>query len=229
MQAAWLRMMWRVIDSGRLGGRSWMCSERFLWRLRAVLTVLAVVSSPALAAEHGGGEEHAAPSIWAGGLHNVIWTLIIFGSLLLVLGRFAWGPLLGALQKREEFIRNSLEQARRERHEADELLKKYTEQIDRARDQAGAILDEGRRDAETVRRRIESEARANAEDIVKRAKQDIELAHQHAVKQIYEEIAELSTRIAGQIIGREVKPEEHRQFVAGALNEIRQQGGGSSN
>jgi len=162
-------------------------------------------------------------------LHNVIWTLLIFLTVVLVLGKFAWGPLLTALQKREEFIHHSLEEARREHQEAEELLKKYTEQIHHAREQASAIVEEGRRDAEVVRRRIEAEARANADDIVKRAKRDIEIAHQHAIKEIYEEVADLATRIAAQVIGREVKPEEHREFVIGTLNEIRRQGGGPLN
>jgi F-type H+-transporting ATPase subunit b len=197
--------------------------------LVVAVLILMLGPAPAWAAGHGEEGAHEQPSIWAGGLHNVVWTLLIFLCVLFVLGKFAWGPLLGALQKREEFIQKSLEDAKRERQEAESLLKKYTEQIQQARKEASGIVDEGRRDAEAVRRKIEGEARESAEDIVKRAKRDIEIAHQHAIKQIYEEVADLSTRIAGQIIGREVNAEEHRRFVSQSLDEIQRQGGGSTN
>ncbi len=191
--------------------------------------VWTVLLSARAAASASGGEGAAEPSIWAGGLHNVIWTLLIFLSVLTILGKYAWKPLLDALQHREDFIRNSIEEAKRERVQAEELLKKYTDQINQARAEASAIVEEGRRDAEAVRRKLEGEARAAADDIVKRSKREIEIAHQHAIKEIYEETAEIATLMAAQIIGREVRPEEHREFVAGALKDIRHQGGGTQN
>jgi len=170
-------------------------------------------------------EEHAAePSIFEGGLHNAIWTLAIFLTIMLVLGKFAWKPLLAALQKREEFIRESLENAKKEREAAAELLRKYTEQINRAREEATAITQEGRRDAEDVKRRITAEARSEADAIIKRTKREIEIAHQDAIKQIYAAVANLSTQIAGRVLSREVDAEEHRELVAAALKEMTQQG-----
>ncbi len=204
-----------------------MSRRCLLWRLTVVVMVLAVAPSLALAAEHG--DEHAEPSIFEGGVHNVIWTLLIFLTVVVVLGKFAWGPLLGALQKREAFIRDSLATARKEREEAEKLLAKYVEQINKAREEASAICDEGRRDAEEVRRRIESEARAEADAIVKRAKREIEIAHQDAVKEIYNATAELASRIAGQILTREVSADDHRELVASALEEVREKGQSSSN
>jgi len=218
----------RGFATGLTGSEDAMNRPGWFKMVPAAVTLLMMSPIRAFASGHG-GEGAAEPSIWAGGLHNVIWTLVIFLAVLAILGKFAWGPLLAALQKREDFIRDSLERARRERQEAEELLRKYTDQINKARDEASAIVEEGRRDAEAVRRKIEAEARAGADDIVKRSKREIEIAHQHALKEIYQEVADLSTRIAGQIIGREIKPDEHRQFVAQSLEDIRRQAGGGTN
>jgi len=204
--------------------RRWWC-----WGLMMGLAVLAVAPPLAWASGAHDGGKHPEPSIWAGDFGNVVWTWVIFLTVVFVLRKFAWKPLLGALQKREEFIRESLENARKEREEAKKLLEQYTEQINKAREEASAICDEGRRDAEEVRRRVESEARAEADRIVKRAKREIEIAHQDAIKEIYNEVADLATRVAGRVLEREVSADDHRQLVSSAVEEYRQKGQASSN
>ena len=202
-----------------------MIGRGSLWRLAVVVAVLVLAPSLVWASEHGGEE----PSIFQGGIHNVIWTLIIFLTVVTVLGKFAWGPVLGALQNRETFIRESIENARKEREEAAKLLEQYTEQINRAREEATAICDEGRRDGEVVRKQLEADARAEAEAMVERAKREIGLAHQDAVRAIYDDTAELATRVAAQILNREVNVEDHRQLVASSLEEMRRQAEETSN
>jgi hypothetical protein len=60
-----------------------------------------------------------AGGVFAGDVGNALWTLVIFGSVVFVLGKFAWKPILNGLQAREAFIRESLEEARRDRAEAE--------------------------------------------------------------------------------------------------------------
>jgi F-type H+-transporting ATPase subunit b len=189
----------------------------------AILVAVPVV----MAQEHA--EEGHQPSIFEGGLHNAIWTLLIFLTVVLVLGKFAWKPLLGALKAREDFIRESLESAKKEREESAELLKKYTDQINKAREEATAITQEGRRDAEEVKRKISAEARAEADAMIKRAKREIAIAHQDAITEIYNTLANISTQIAERVLHREVDPEEHRAIIARALESVKEEGKASSN
>src|SRR5262245_27567766 len=125
--------------------------------IRQALIALAglAVAVPAWAAE----AEHESPSLFAGDLGNSFWTLLIFVLVLVVLGKYAWGPILNALQSREQFIREALEKAKREREEAEARLREYEERLAGARGEASAIVDEGRRDAEAVKRRVEEEAK----------------------------------------------------------------------
>ena len=74
----------------------------------------ALLLAAPLAAAEGGG---ASP--FSGDVGNAIWTLVIFLLVVLFLGKFAWGPLLKGLQSREEFIRSSLETAKRDREAAE--------------------------------------------------------------------------------------------------------------
>jgi F-type H+-transporting ATPase subunit b len=171
-------------------------------------------AAPVLAAE---GE----PSIFAGGIGNAIITLIIFVSVVLILGKYAWPPLMRVLAEREQTIRESLEDARRERQAAEALLEKYTEQIDAARGEASGIVDAGRRNAEEVARRVQEEARKEAGETVDRALREIQLATDSAKKEVYDLAAELAVDVAGRIIRKELSPEEHNELVAESLQRMR--------
>ncbi len=209
-------------------------NKRSIWRVTAFVVVLLLAPSLAIAAEGHGeadahGDAHGSPSIWAGDFGNVIWTLVIFLTVVYILGRYAWGPLLNALKNREDFIRESIEEARKEREEAQRLLQEYTEQLNKAREEASAICDEGRRDAEELRRKIESQARTEADNMIKRARREIEVAHQDAIKNIYDMTADLATQVAARILAEEIDADKHRDLVASSLEEIRSKGEASSN
>jgi len=174
-----------------------------------------ILASPALAAEAGGES-----NIFAGDIGNAVWTLVVFALVVFVLGKYAWGPLLETLQQREQFIRDSLERAKEDREAAEKRLREYEERLAEARADATKIVDEGRRDAEVVRARIEEEARTEADKMVARARREIDIAKQTAIKELYTTGATLATGIASRIVQRELKPEDHERLIAEALAEL---------
>ena len=180
----------------------------------AVLWVLAAL--PASAAGGGDGEGN----IFTGDLGNMIWTLVVFGLVVLVLGKFAWGPILAGLQQREDFIRDSLEKAKADRDAAEERLARYEAKLNEARAEATAIVEEGRRDAEVLRQRIEQEAREEADKSVARARREIDIARETAVKELYTLSGNLATSLAGRIVERELKPEDHERLISDAIADL---------
>ncbi len=188
--------------------------------LYAVIAVLAAASLAAPAFASGGGENN----IFAGDFGNVLWTLVIFFLVLFVLGKYAWGPLLDSLKAREDFIRESLETAKHDRDRAEARLKEYDDKLTEARAEATAIVEEGRRDADVARQRIEDEARAEAEKMIDRAKREIGIAKETAVKELYTLSGTLATDIATRIVGRELKPEDHERLIEKSIGELEQMG-----
>jgi F-type H+-transporting ATPase subunit b len=170
---------------------------------------------PTLASE--GGEQ---PNLFTGDLGNVFWSLATFLVVLGVLGKFAWRPILGALQKREDFIRDSLACAKRDREESERKLKEYTDKIVAARSEATAIVDEGRRDAEALRRKFEEDAKAEAKAIMERSRREIQIATETAVKELYSLSAKLATDVAGKIIRKELNAKEHERLIAESIEEL---------
>lgn len=188
-------------------------------KLVLIVTVLAT-AAPLYASE---GD---ANNPFAGDIGNALWTLVIFGAVVLILGKFAWEPILTALKRREDFIRDALAQAKKDRDDAQAALQKHTEQLSAARDEASAIVDEGRRDAETVRRKIEDEARTESKAMVERARQEINLATDAAVKELYDVSGKLATEIASRIIKEEIDAAKHERLISESLEELAETVGG---
>jgi F-type H+-transporting ATPase subunit b len=184
-----------------------------VWALGAVVSL--TLAMPVLAAEEGG------PDIFAGGIGNALVTLIVFGAVVYILGKYAWPPLMRVLAEREQSIRESLQNAKREREEAGRVLEKYTQQIEQARTEASAIVDAGRRNAADVSQRIQEEARQEGAHLIERARREIRLATDAAKKDIYDLAAELAVDVAGRIIRKELSGHDHRALVEESLARMR--------
>ncbi|MBV8201378.1 MAG: F0F1 ATP synthase subunit B [Acidobacteria bacterium] len=187
----------------------------------AAAAATALLAAPAAFAAAAAAENpEAANNVFAGDIGNALWTVIIFVLVLLVLGKFAWGPLLAGLQAREAYIRESLQTARRDREEAEARLNEYQEKLAAARTEATAIIEEGRRDAEAVKRRIEEQAKHESDKMIERARREIDAATTEATRQLYSLSAHLATELAGRIIGRELDPKDHERLIAESIAEI---------
>jgi F-type H+-transporting ATPase subunit b len=185
---------------------------------RLAVAASLLVASHAVAAAEGGHE--ASPGLFTGDLGNIIWSLVTFLAVVFVLGKFAWKPILNGLKKREEYIADSLRQAKEDREQAEARLREYTEQLHKAREEASALVEEGRRDADALRRKIESDARAEAEAALERAKREIATARDTAVKDLYQLTARLSTEVAGRVIRAELDATAHEKLIEESIEEL---------
>ncbi|MGD8451147.1 MAG: F0F1 ATP synthase subunit B [Phycisphaerae bacterium] len=178
---------------------------------------------------HGGHNEGPRPALLTFDPGVALWTIIVFVALLILLRTLAWKRLLGALQQREAFIQNSIDEARDQRVEAEKLVADYRAQLEKARAEATAIVEESRRDAEEVRRRLQEEAHKDAEELVARARREIKLAKDTAVKELYDRTADLAVQVATGVIGKELSDADHRRLIDESLAELRAVDKGSLN
>ena len=142
----------------------------------------------AVASEEGGD-----PSIFAGDIGIAFWTVLIFMGVVFVLGRFGWPTILKGLQDRENFIHKALADAKQTATRR-RLAQGIRREADAARAEATKIVEEGRRDAEIVKHRIEDEAKEEAGKLIERAKREIGLAKDAAISELYSKAATLATR-----------------------------------
>jgi F-type H+-transporting ATPase subunit b len=171
---------------------------------------------PAAAQEHGA----VALSPFAGDLGNAIWTLVIFVLVVVLLGKFAWGPVLGLLKQREEFIHKSLSDAKRDRDEAEAKLKDYAAKLQSAQAEAMKILEEARRDGARLRDELGERAKTEAGTIVANAQRQIQLETSRALVQIRQEAVDLSVAIASKLLQRNISKEDNEKIIDEALRQI---------
>ncbi|HIC56653.1 MAG TPA: F0F1 ATP synthase subunit B [Acidobacteria bacterium] len=149
-----------------------------------------------------------------------IWTILVFVVLLTLLKKFAWGPLLVALEERQEGIRKSLDDAEQARKELEQAQRNAEAILSKARAEADSILSETRVDAEKVRDDLRQQAQNEAQVIVQNAERQIQLETDRAVSQIREEAVELSLSIASKLIRRNLTKEDNQILIDEALKQV---------
>lgn len=183
-------------------------------RLRtSVLASLAVLFTPLVAFAQEHGEEGGGGGLFSINLGLSIWTVVIFTSLLIVLWRFAWGPILGAVEAREKGIQNALDEAKFRQEEAEKLLAEHKAQLSDARRQASEILAEGREAADRLRKELEVKAREESDGILTRARAEIEREKDAALDTLRRESVDLALAAASKLLHVKLDDEQDRKLV----------------
>lgn len=195
---------------------------------RAPLTVTALAAvRPALAWAHERAPE--APAAGGGNplfsidLGLSIWTIVVFLVLLWVLRRFAWRPILGALEAREARIEEAIAEAVRTREEAEQLLQEHRRRLAEAREHAQEILAQARQAAEKLRRETEERARRESDEILERARREIEREKQRALDVLRREAVDLAMAAASRLLRRRLDAEADRALVVEYLDAVTRQ------
>jgi|TARA_B100000530_G_scaffold325496_1_gene263265 F-type H+-transporting ATPase subunit b len=165
-----------------------------------------------------------------GGLYDIntglsFWTLVVFAILVLILGKYAWGPILAAVDAREKGIQTALDEAAERNQEAEKLLANYKENLADARRQANELLAEGKAAGESIRMEIEEKARGEAQSIIERARAEIERERDAAIAEIRRESVDLALAAATRLVQENLDQEKDRVLVERYLTELGGAGG----
>jgi F-type H+-transporting ATPase subunit b len=150
----------------------------------------------------------------------IIWTLIIFFILLVLLRVTAWKPILSALEKREEDIRSSLEQAAKAKEDAERILEENQRNLDRAGEEVQKILREGRVLAEKMRQEITEKAGEDSRRIIEQSRLQIEREKHEALNQLRSEVAHLAILAAGKILDENLDEKKHKKIIDKFIDDL---------
>ena len=149
-----------------------------------------------------------------------IWTILTFFVLMALLARFAWRPLLQALERRQAAIAKSFEDAQHARQELERLNRESAQMMRQARVEAEAVVSRSRSDAEVLREELKQKARAEAAAIGKNAERQIQFETARAIQQVRSEAIALSVAIASKILRRQVSKEDHEGLLEETLKQV---------
>src|SRR5919108_5208227 len=168
-----------------------------------------------VAAEDSGGSFLVSPNV---GL--MIWTLLVFGLSMWLLGKFAFPRIAEALDRRQKAIEDSIDAAERTRREADEILAEYRERLAEARGQADEIVARARRTGEAAENEIIAPARTKREEMMEQTRRDIEAETRRAIQEIRKEVADLTVMATEKVTRKTLSEDDQRRLVEEALSEL---------
>lgn len=185
-------------------------------RFLASLT-LSLVSATSLLAQ----EEHAAAestNLLDPKVGLMFWTLIIFVVLLVVLSKFAYKPLLAAVEAREAALEKALGDAKADREEAAKLLAEQQKALAEARTEVQKAMNDGRAAAESLRAEMIEKVKAEGADMLDRTRREMQAEKEKAVADLRREAIDLAISGASKVIGRNLDSATDRSLVESFLS-----------
>jgi F-type H+-transporting ATPase subunit b len=174
-----------------------------------------VAAAEAGAEEGGGGSFLVSPNV---GL--MIWTLIAFGTALLILRKYAFPAIGEAIDKRAAAINESIEAAERTKVEADEILAEYRARLKEAREQADDIIARSRKAAEAHEDEKRTEAKQYREELLETTRKDIEAEKNRALDDIRKEVADLTVIATEKVTRKSLDADDQKRLIEEALSEV---------
>jgi F-type H+-transporting ATPase subunit b len=150
----------------------------------------------------------------------MIWTLLAFLITFFLLRKLAFPRISAALEKRQHLIEESIDTAQRTKAEADEILAEYRERLKEARAQAEEIVARARKAGEATERQSLEDARASREELLEQTRRDIEAETRRAIQEIRREVADLTVAATERVTRKTLTEDDQRRLVEEALSEL---------
>jgi F-type H+-transporting ATPase subunit b len=150
-----------------------------------------------------------------------IYTLIVFGILVFVLGKYAWGPMMAGLDKREANLRKAHDDADAARAEAQKALDDVRARLAKTNEEVRAMLDEARREAQGVKDQMKADAATEIQAERDRIRREIDMARDQALQEIYQQAVQLAALVSTKAVKRELTPADHERLLNDALADLK--------
>ena len=170
--------------------------------------------------EHGAAAEEAKGGLLSphGGL--MFWTLLIFLVVWVILSRYAFKPITAAVEAREKALEDAIAAAKADREEAAKILAEHKRQIEAARGDAQKLIAEGRAIGDKLRAEMVEETRAQQQEMLERARREIEGEKVRAIAELRREAVDLAIAGASKVIEKNLDDESNRRIVESFLATI---------
>lgn len=166
----------------------------------------------------------------AGGLTDINWTLnvstlVLFLIFAAVLAKFAWKPLLQLIEEREKSVRDAVQGAEKASADAQALLERHKELIREAGRERDEVMKRAAKEAEQLKADLATRARAESDQIVQRARDQIGREKTLALQEIRNQVADIAVEAAAKIVTSSLTPEAQKKLVAEFIADLPKAGG----
>lgn len=156
------------------------------------------------------------------GFGLVVWTIVTFLFLLFILRKFAWKPILGAVEEREDGIKSALASAESARKEMQNLKADNERILNEARAEREAMLKDAREIKTKMIADAKDEAQVQASKMIEQAQVAIENEKKSAMAELRNQVATLSVDIAEKVVRQELSNKDKQlQLVESLLSDAK--------
>jgi F-type H+-transporting ATPase subunit b len=194
--------------------------------LCAVAVVLLVCSVPVRASKetprgvttNGAEAEASKPGLFSGTFADSLWTVVAFVTLVVVLSKVAWKPLLAGLNARQSHIEQQLKSAEDSRQRAEKMLEDY-------RQQGQTTIRQATEEAQRHHQQMIEQTREEILALRRRAHEEVESAQAAAMEELWRQTGEIVLRVGSEVLGRALNPQDNQRLIDEAVTRIKHDGG----
>jgi F-type H+-transporting ATPase subunit b len=145
---------------------------------------------------------------------------VAFLLLIWVMRKYLFGPVNGILEARQNEVEGTIEQLRRDREAMETSRREYETRLAGIEAEARDTIQAAIKEAQGMKDDIINSARADAEQIVSRARDEVAREKQQAMVELRNQVADLAVSAAGKILRRSVDDRAHRELVSDFINQV---------
>ena len=151
---------------------------------------------------------------------DTVVVLVSFSILMVLLKKFAWGPLIKVMEERENFVTNEIITAQEKNRQAQMAVKEADEKLTEARQEAKHLVVNAKQRATKLEDSIVQEAKDRAKQMRIDAEDEIEQEKRESFQEMQETVAEIAFQIAMDIIQKEMSQEDQKRLIKERLDTL---------
>ncbi|AOM81579.1 F0F1 ATP synthase subunit B [Salisediminibacterium beveridgei] len=151
---------------------------------------------------------------------NAAYQILAFLFLMWLLKRYAFGPIMDMMEKREKHVADQIKSAEKNRDEAEQYLKEQREAIQTARQEAKEIVENAKKMSDQQAKDIVENARNESDRLKENAKAEINTEKEQAINALREQVSTLSVLVASKVIEKELDEKEQEKLIQDTLKEV---------
>ncbi|CAG7634451.1 ATP synthase subunit b [Paenibacillus solanacearum] len=153
-------------------------------------------------------------------LSSFIFAIVAFGILMLLLSKYAFGPLMGIMEQRRKLVLDQMQNAEENRKQADALLAEQKAALEQVRNEAKQIMEQARVTSGKQAEDIIQQAKAEADRLKEEALREIANEKNLAIASLRNQVSAMSVMIASKIIEKQIDEKSQEQLVEHYLKEV---------
>jgi len=148
------------------------------------------------------------------------WTFVTFALLIVVLGKFAWGPILQMIEAREKTISEAIESAKRERAAAEAASSEMKAALEKVREESAQLLRKNQQEVAAAKADLMAAARKESDDLLAAARKTIGEEKRQAMVELRAQAVDIAIEAAGRLLQMNMDEKKQKQLVEEYLSQL---------